>query len=173
MGREWGWTEEMRHIVPCAGQLTYVYVFSYRLGIAMNPAVVEVGLGRECCGLRSAYHGSPTVETVNLEAWVVTTTDAPKKGLDTPRNRSCSCKSGTMGSGSRWRISHKATRGTPLPPHQDPQRLLHRGGFHLISSSWFSWGGMSRLKFETQDLIHPTEPVAPCQDDSDPARSTG
>ena len=60
MGREWGWTAEVRHVVVCAGRFTYVYVLSYGLGIAMDPTVVKVGLGRECCGLRSAYHGSPS-----------------------------------------------------------------------------------------------------------------
>lgn len=49
----------MRYVVVCAGQLTHVYVLRYWLGMAMNAAVVKVGLGRKCCSLRSAYHGSP------------------------------------------------------------------------------------------------------------------
>jgi hypothetical protein len=49
----------MRYVAVCADQITHVYMFRYRLGIAVNPAVVKVGFGRKCCGLGSAYHGSP------------------------------------------------------------------------------------------------------------------
>ena len=63
MGREWGWTVGMRYVAVRGVGFTHVNVFRYRLGIAMNSAVVKVGLGRKCCGLGSAYHESPNRST--------------------------------------------------------------------------------------------------------------
>lgn len=50
--------EHKGETVSCSDQTqcTHVYVLRYWLSMAVNPAVVEIGFRRECCGLRSADH---------------------------------------------------------------------------------------------------------------------
>lgn len=71
-----------------AGQFTHVYVFGYGLGVTMDPAVVEVGFGREGRGLRSTYHGSPDLPTryeTRGRGTGVEPGYAPEEGSNTPR----------------------------------------------------------------------------------------
>jgi len=96
----------MRYVASWAGQFTHIHVFGYWLGIAMDPTVVEVGLGRERCGLRSAYHGSPNLggqQTANTREIGLLRPPAHLRmvRICASRTRSRSYKSGTMDGGSR------------------------------------------------------------------------
>jgi len=113
---------KMRYDASCVGQFTYVHVFGYRLGIAMDPTVVEVGLGRERCGLGSAYHGSPDL-TVNGRRRRGKMGQL-KKGLSM-----CSVDTNPV----QWVAGQDEPHGGSANAASLCGGVSHRGGFQLIS----------------------------------------